>query len=218
MLVDDVRRKSINTQERLEAFLEEQKDGQAKVEVRLGQLETKANTMVSKTEELSNSMVEVTDDISNVRGQAARLNKSIESIEKVNQAAKEDRNNLLKNLNGLTERFDSEMSDIAGTLSSAKDMQGILSEEMAKMSKAAEASENIMGDLRAEQAAGIKALEHRFDRMDQVMALKATATDVIYMLGSKADRGVIDKLADERTKLLKNVSNQLHEAPGESSG
>lgn len=43
-----------------------------------------------------------------------------------------------------------------------------------------------------------------------MLKLKAAHSDVVHLLGQKADRGVIDKLAEERMKFLRQVSDQMY--------
>jgi len=78
------------------------------------------------------------------------------------------------------------------------------------MQKAGEKLENTVDDLRAEQAAAIRSIENRVDRTDGMLNLKATQSDMVHMLGSKADRDVLDKLAQERQKFLREVTEQMY--------
>merc|ERR1711871_184754 len=163
-----------------------------------------------KVGDMGNTLVGVQDDMEMVKTSNTQLQSSMENLQLDQTRAVQFTKDLEKDVKELTGRFNKEMSTIAGTLEAAQEMQVTLTEELARMQRAAEASENMMDEIRAEQAAGLRKIEQRIDRTDGMLRLKATQSDVVQLLGQKADRGVIDKLAEERMKFLRQVSEQMY--------
>jgi len=210
ILVDAVRKSADDTQKRLDRFVQEQVEERSTMQGKVGKLEKSASEVDFKVEEMGNTIVEVRDDVTMVKSSLPKLQSSLENLQLDQTRAVQYTKDLEKDFQGLTSRFNAEMANISGTLTAAQEMQVRLTEELSRMQAAAEASENMMDEIRAEQAAGLRKIEQRMDRTDGMLKLKATQSDVIHLLGQKADRGVIDKLAEERMKFLRQVSEQMY--------
>jgi len=185
ILVDAVRKSADDTQKRLDRFVQEQVEERSTMQGKVGKLEKSASEVDFKVEEMGNTIVEVRDDVTMVKSSLPKLQSSLENLQLDQTRAVQYTKDLEKDFQGLTSRFNAEMANISGTLTAAQEMQVRLTEELSRMQAAAEASENMMDEIRAEQAAGLRKIEQRMDRTDGMLKLKATQSDVIHLLGQK---------------------------------
>jgi len=211
LLVDAVRKSAEDTNAKVEKSLAEQAEEKAALQSRLGRMEKAAQDQATKMENISNGFTDIQDEINVVKTDMPKLRKDLEELQLDQSRSVHFSKVLEKDLKDLTARVEGEMAGISDTLTQARDMQATLAEELARMQRAAEASENIMDEIRAEQAAGLRKIEQRIDRTDGMLKLKATHADIVMLLGQKADRDVIDKLAEERMQFLRDVSAQMHD-------
>jgi len=211
ILIDSVKKVSDENSKKLETFLKEQATEKEQMHARVDKLEGGAASLQTKMDDVNNTLVETLDEVAELKNSTGKFTASMEEIKIENQRAVSFTKNVEKDLGELRGKFEKEMSTVAGTLEDARGMQEKLSEQLSRMTAAAEGSETMIDDLRAEQIVGIRRLEQRLDRVDVTIGLKATTADIVMLLGEKADRGVIEKLADERMAFLRQVSAQMNE-------
>lgn len=211
ILVDGACSQARASQQKLDAALKEQAGDKASITARVTAAMDAARAAESKSDDTQESLMEALEELSQVNTDLPELKATMSKVAETSESNFLANQRLTSTLSELKEKVDSEFSGIADTLDAARVMQSSLSTEMIRLQESAQNAETGLVKIRAEQHVGLKKLTDRMDRNDGMLKLKANQNDLVRLLGSKADRDVIDVLANERMKFLREVNSKMND-------
>lgn len=195
----------------LDATVKEQLQERASMQARVSTAESAARSAEQKADEAQASVLDARDDLEKIQGELPTITKDLQKVADCSERNELAHARLESTLTDLKSRVDSELSGISDTLDAARCMQSQLSTEMVRLQEAAKEASSGLDTIRAEQQVGLRKITDRIDRNEGMMKLKANHNDLVRLLGSKADRDVIDSLSSERNKFLREVNSKMND-------
>lgn len=208
-LVDGACQSATVANRKLDTALEAAAADKAGMQARVGAAEQAAKAAERKADEACDGVIEAREEMDTVNRLFPELQGKVKTMEELTERNSLAAERLTRALNDATTQMETEFGEHKSTFEQLQAEQQVLGVQISSVTKQTCDLPERLETIKAEQLLGVKRLEERIDRSEGMIKLKANHNDLVRLIGAKADRDVIDALASERIKFLREVNSKM---------